>query len=610
MPTCRSPEHWDRSFSLRRAGLASLVLFALSSASASAQTASQITPRSFEPAPQPRGGGIVIPEGAGPVTPPGAETLSVTIRAVRIDGGLPDLAQAEAAIVARLSGRRVTAAAIFEATRELERAYLAAGYGLVRVLLPAQQLVDGATLRLRVLDGYIERVETDKLPPNIRGRIAALLAPLVGERGIRMATIERRLLLAGELPGTVLRSTLAPGSKPGGGVLVIEARYKPVTAFAAFDNSMTDRLGTYSTSIGFDINSPTGHGEQIYLRAGGLPYAGGGAAYFTGEPRNRSLAAGVTVPVGRDGWSFNIEATDAQTTPRHTLLDLGTTSDFSRVSARLRYALVRSRSLSLNLEGAFDAQEDRVTLVSPIVEGLSLDRLRILRMGSDLTWYAPGDGVVTGRLTGSFGLDGLGARRAPPTGSVEIPLSRQGVRPDFQKLEASLGYTQSFTEHLVLDLRARGQTAFNQTLPRSEQIGLSGPTSLSPLDSGRLQGDDGFVVRGELRAPFLWPFILLFGLPEWPAQQGTGLPDREATSGAVQLAPYGFAAFGAARLQKPSVLEPAVVHASAYGLGLRIAAAPQASFTSTSLGIEYGRYQSSDGFGGDQRLTVSAQLQF
>ena len=57
-----------------------------------AQTASQITPRSFEPPLQGRGGGIVIPQGAGPEAPAGADKLSVRIKAVRIDGSLPALA--------------------------------------------------------------------------------------------------------------------------------------------------------------------------------------------------------------------------------------------------------------------------------------------------------------------------------------------------------------------------------------------------------------------------------------------------------------------------------------------------------------------------------------
>ena len=61
-------------------------------------------------------------------------------------------------------GQRVSGAAIFAAARELEAAYAKAGYVLVRVTLPPQKLVSGAVLRLVVIDGMIERIETKRVP--------------------------------------------------------------------------------------------------------------------------------------------------------------------------------------------------------------------------------------------------------------------------------------------------------------------------------------------------------------------------------------------------------------------------------------------------------------
>ncbi|MFA7751987.1 POTRA domain-containing protein, partial [Klebsiella pneumoniae] len=162
----------------------------------------------------------------------------------------PALADRTRAIAGRLEGRTVSAAELFTAARDLEQAYAAAGYALVRVVLPAQALRDGGDLRLLVIDGLIERVETGGLPPEIRERIAAILAPLVGVRGVTLASIERKLLLAGDTPGTVLRSTLAPGSSPGASTLIIEARYKPVTGQIGIDNTLSDSLGRYTTSFG------------------------------------------------------------------------------------------------------------------------------------------------------------------------------------------------------------------------------------------------------------------------------------------------------------------------------------------------------------------------
>ena len=106
--------------------------------------------------------------------------------------------------------------------------------------------------------------------------------------------------------------------------------------------------------------------------------------------------------------------------------------------------------------------------------------------------------------------------------------------------------------------RARGQTSFGQPLARSEQIGLAGSTALSTFDTGLIQGDAGYVVRGETQFPFATAFTLPFGVSSLPAQQGSGLPPGDTTPGAMVLTPYAFGAFGQVFLEKPSALENAI----------------------------------------------------
>ncbi|MDE1993071.1 MAG: ShlB/FhaC/HecB family hemolysin secretion/activation protein [Rhizobiaceae bacterium] len=575
-----------------------------------AQTASQVTPQTFEPTLQKQGGGIVIPESSGPVAPKGAEKLTVRLRDVRIEGGLPGFADDEARIAGSLKGKQVTAAALFAAASTLERLYAAKGYGLVRVTLPPQHLADGAALRIVVINGFVESVDTSHLPDAIRDRIARMLAPLVGAKGISNKEIERRLLLAGDLPGTVLRSTLSRGKAPGGSVLTIEARYKPVTGFVSADNDSTDALGNYNTGIGLDFNSVLGLGELVYLRASGAPQFGGDAGYFTGEPRNRSLAGGVTLPIGIDGLTLNLEATASRTTPEAGSSGLDFMSKFNRYSARLAYPVIRSRDFTLNVTGGFDAQDEELQLLDGGGVAISKDRLRILRTGTDLSWYVAGDTLLTAGLTGSFGIDGLGARDAAEADASGTPLSRQGADADFQKLEVNLGYRQPVAEHLTFDLKAHAQTSFGQPLLNSEQIGIVSPTGLSSFPIGSMQGDSGFVLRAEAQFPFSTSFTLPFGLPEFPAQQGTSLPDGKTTPGAVVVSPYLFGAYGGVKLYDPTALENGFERGAAYGVGLRLAAAEQASFNSTNVNLEYGRVERFGDGDDDNRFTVSAAFQF
>jgi hypothetical protein len=78
--------------SLRSHLLAGSSFFLLASLSfAQAQTASQVTPRTFAPVERPAGQGFVIPEGAGPEAPAEAQKISLHLGAVKVEGGLPEM---------------------------------------------------------------------------------------------------------------------------------------------------------------------------------------------------------------------------------------------------------------------------------------------------------------------------------------------------------------------------------------------------------------------------------------------------------------------------------------------------------------------------------------
>lgn len=574
-----------------------------------AQTASQITPPTFEPKLQKEGRGIIIPESAGQAAPKGAEKLRVRVGGVAIEGGLAVLSAEEQTLRTQLSGKTVTAAELFAAANRLEQAYAARGYGLVRVVLPAQRLTNGATLKLVVIDGFIEEIDTSHLPANIKARVDRVLARLAGRKGITSVEIERQLLLAGDLPGTVLRSTISRGRQRGGSVLTIEARYKPITGNTSIDNSLSDQLGRYSVSNGLNFNSILGLGETIYLRSSGTPVLGTSNGFFSNDPRNRSLAGGVILPLGTDGLTLNLEGTLSRTTPAASSSGLIYQSDFSRFSARLAYPLFRSREFTLNFNGVFDAQDENVTLVNTSSK-ISQDRLRILRTGPDFAWYLPGNALVSGSVTGSFGLNGLGARTLGDATASGLPLSRQGADAGFQKLDAELGFRDPIAEHLTFDIRAKAQTSFGKPLLNSEQFGLAAANGLSSFAVGSVQGDTGFVVRAEAQFPFTKAFDLPFALPEIPAQQGTGLPSPNETSGAVLVSPYLFAAYGGVQLYNPTALEKAWTTGAVYGAGVRLGAAEKASFNAASLSFEYGR-TATFGNGADQnRFALSLTYNF
>jgi hemolysin activation/secretion protein len=155
-PTKRRPQKGLWRVKALLAG--SLMLGAAIAPQALAQTAGQITPETFRPPVTPVPGGLAIPSIPQLEAPPGAENLTVRLADIKVEGGLPQLEAETARITAPLIGRVVTAAELFAAARAIGQAYAQAGHVLARVVLPAQNVTDGGTLRLLVIDGVIEKV--------------------------------------------------------------------------------------------------------------------------------------------------------------------------------------------------------------------------------------------------------------------------------------------------------------------------------------------------------------------------------------------------------------------------------------------------------------------
>jgi hemolysin activation/secretion protein len=557
-----------------------------------AQSAAQITPPSFRPA-APRGGGSLVFSGQpGLEAPAGAENLSVTIARISVQGGLPGLDQEVAALRARLVGKRIPASEIFAAVRELEATYAKAGYVLVRVVLPAQTLKDGGDLRLVVINGFIQRIDYRNVPDQVKARISAVVEPLVGRPGLTLAEIERRLLIAGDTPGVSLRSALQAGDASGATVLVLEPRYRRLGAFVGFDNTLSGQLGRSNLTAGVDINSVLSQGELVYLRTAG--HFGGtqnGLGGFVDEyPRARTLAGGFIVPIGVDGMTFNLEAVNSRTTPKPPagiVAGVNYFSEYDRFSARLRYPWIKSRALTVASDVVFDAENETQGLLVGAAFPIAKDRLRVLRLSSDLAYNSDWAGYFTARSVLSFGIAGLGAR-TNEGGNRFIPLSRQGADPNFQKFEVAATYAKTLVEHAVFNFYARAQTSFNQALPQAEQIGIASFQELSTFNAGTLGGDSGWVVRGELSSP--WQIENL----GWP----------------VTVAPYAFGATGALYLNRPTIVEQGTTHVSSIGIGLRLLSVIEPAYSQASLTLEYGRAFRDDDQPDSNRFTVVGTVRF
>jgi len=310
----------------------------LAQAQVLAPAPSQVTPPRLptEPRPAPQIPSVSPPE--APAFPPDAEKLSLVLIGFDIEGEFEEFVAIRRELAAPLIGKRVTVAQIFDFATKLQEAYVGAGYLLVRVVVMPQELGEKARVKLRVIDGFIERVDVSALPTAVRNRIAAVLEPLFQKRHLTQNELERRLLLAGDTPGLELRSTFAGGEEIGGSVLILTGLHRPVSVSAYIDNAMPVTFGTLQNVGLLALNSVLGAGEQITVSATGYP----GHDFATEWPTRRFLQGALVFPVGIDGWKMLIAGTDGRTTPRVDLL-AQTQGIFRQNTYVLAYDAVKQR---------------------------------------------------------------------------------------------------------------------------------------------------------------------------------------------------------------------------------------------------------------------------
>ena len=520
---------------------ACLLALALSSPAARPQTA----PNKASPGPEavaaPRSQ-LTLPAAQGVTAPDGAQDIKFELGDIVIDGGFPGLEARSAALVSTLKGRTISVADLYTFAGGLQQAYFEAGYPLARVVIPPQSLAADGRVRVLVVDGYIEAIDTSSLAPKVRSRIDRMLQDLVGQRQPTRAILERRLLLAGDTAGLVLRSTITPGTTVGGTVLVLTGKHDALSTALSVDNRVDESLGRSQLTASLSANSPFGGGGRAVATVAGHP----GLDMLSESSLRRYLSLRAETPIGKEGLMTGLRADYSSTRPGGAVAAQELFSEYSRVGATLSYPLVRSRSANLLMTASFDAARDiqQTALAGPPDTPLSLDRTRVIRLGLEGDARSGRGAELRYGVLASFGVDALGARSADDATDL-LPLSRQGADASFRSLEATVAVAASAPLGTTVGATLRGATGFGRPLLRSEQFSPGGRDGLSGPPPGLLVGDRGLVGRLELSRPVV-------------------------RDGDFVVAPYIFGTKARVWLEKPTALERGSTDAREYGAGVRL----------------------------------------
>jgi hemolysin activation/secretion protein len=441
------------------------------------------------PLAQPGGPVVVLPSTAPPT---GAEKIKVNVRDICIKGATVYTKDQLAPLYADLVGHDVPVQAIYDLAKRITAKYGDDGYVLSRAIVPPQQFSPhGAVPCLRVIEGYVDQVEWPAAVAKYRNFFSDYTAKIIADRPANVRTLERYLLLAGDLPGLHFAASLKPSkTNEGAATLVVTLTEKPVDLYGRFDNRGTPQRGPKEWLLGASINNMLRMHEAFTLNWAGTTTTQE-LEYYAANWRQVLTSEGLVAFVNS---SYSWGHPDILQLKN---LDFKTRSLY--VEAGFAQNIIRSREKNLTLTGLAFAS-DNTTLVN--FTGIELplikDSLRGFRLKADGDWADRWLGINQVNVTYSQGIQGLGSSNNNADLMDQPPTSRQFGRVDFEKIEATLSRTQPLFGPISAFGSIYGQYAFNPLLV-PEQCGYGGRFFGRAYDPSQLLGDHCVETLVEMR---------------------------------------------------------------------------------------------------------------
>ena len=326
--------------------------------------------------------------------------VKVNLRSVEFQGATRGkLALSDAALAstyADLIGREAPVSAICDIRDRAATLYLRRGV-LASVIIPEQRIADGR-LVLTVIEARIASVSYHGDVGPAQRQVARYLDHLRGMAPFDLDVAERYLLLASDIPGVAIQTSLKPSPVGQGAVdLDIALSRDAVGGALMTQNYGSKTVGRDLNLARLDLNSFTSLGERTSLIGYGT----------LSSDEQRVVQVTERFNLGGDGLAADLSGAWAWTRPGEVLKPLELEGESFAGSVRLTYPLVRHRRQNLNFGFGLDWVDQTVEFGGGAAT-LTEDHLRVFFV----------------RLDGHMAPRGLQARSVALTGSIEV---RQGI---------------------------------------------------------------------------------------------------------------------------------------------------------------------------------------
>jgi hemolysin activation/secretion protein len=446
------------------------------------------------PLSQPRGPAVVLPSTAPPT---GAEKIKVNVRDICIKGATVYTKDQLAPLYADLVGHDIPVQALYDLAKKITAKYGNDGYVLSRAIVPPQSFPPhGAVPCLQVIEGYVDHVEWPAAVKKYPDFFSDYTAKIIADRPANVRTLERYLLLAGDLPGLHFTASLKPSkTNEGAATLVVELKEKPVDLYGRYDNRGTPQRGPREVLLGANVNNMLRMHEAFTVN------------YATTVPDPKELeyfAANWRQVLMSEGLFAFVNSSYAFGDPDNLTLRLfGFNTRSLIVEAGLAEPVIRSREKNLTLAGLVYASNNFSDFDLIVPGPINRDHIRGFRLKADADWADRWLGINQVNVTYSQGIDGLGSSQNNSgfdigNGINTNLLSNPAGRVDFEKIEATLSRTQPLFGPFSAFGSIYGQYAFNPLLV-PEQCGYGGRFFGRAFDPSQYIGDHCVETIAELR---------------------------------------------------------------------------------------------------------------
>lgn len=160
-------------------------------------------------------------------------------------------------------GRNIDFSELRAATSAVEQLHAEAGYEVVRVLIPEQEIRPGEKLKLQIVDARLDVITVAGNDFFTSESIQQDLVVLQPGALINTVEMDKNLRLANDNPAKIVRVRLEPSDKPG----LVDAKVQvadqnPIAAYLTLDNSGTNATGDNRLGLALQHNNAFNKGHM------------------------------------------------------------------------------------------------------------------------------------------------------------------------------------------------------------------------------------------------------------------------------------------------------------------------------------------------------------